>query len=1089
MGLLDFAGGIVSGALGLITKAVTWLVDIPDQKSKGVTVERQGSDHPIPVVYGKRKAGAIKVHKYVTDSPDLEAWNDTLHLICVFAEGEVDGLETLYLNGVKSTDPKFSGGNFGGKWFSVDFYNGAEGQPASAAAVSGIPNWTIDHRLDGLCYAYLKLEMPTGNKQVWSGEPDVQAVIRGKKVLDTRTGVVAYSENGAMCLRDYLTNPIYGKGLPESFIDKGSFELVANACDQTVDSTITKTVYITNRENPGFPYQRATTTTQKVSLPRFSCNIVIDTSQDYINNIRELLSSFRGIVQDLTGSAKITYETTLQEQYGVSETAFRFTSDDLVGGVDHDGGSISERFNVVEVRFPNEAKDYEMDSVFYPEDSDPLRAQWLDEDGGKDQPESIEVDSITSKADALQMAEIIAKKSRFTRSASFTGMPWTIQVEVGDVIGLDSNMNGWTDKPFRVVEKRLNEDDTVDFTVEEHEDAVYPWSGRSFDELVGGTWLGDPDDMPPVTGLSITPDLTLSRTGTLTWQTPANAWIRRYEVVIKDAADDIIFDVDVIGNAYDVPLLDAGAYTAYVYSISQTGSRSPSAAIGITLAAPVAPTSISINVRDWEIEALPQLAGIGLGTVFEFDITQGDGTGYTPSSKARASSYPFTGLLPDTLHTVYARAINAYGTSGWTSTQATTTNTGAQIGAVLDPIRDELDQYSPMTVPQLPDIATAFSGIYDNYKTNEELNNERKKTEIIAGQVNDPQNNTSAMFSFVQQAETKADGAARSTTSLLSGITGEEDQAQAISILEAYANEGGLGARAFFGTDVNDRVTGIVIGDSGSEQSIDFLSGSARFFDNNGDAQIYFDVANNRYVFSGEIIANTGTFSGNVSSATITGGSINIGGGDFVVNSSGELTAKSANLTGGLRTAGGTTNRVEVGVAGSPYDIWLGSGTRNDTNGVLWVKPNGTGFIKGEFFEGEIIETKSASNTFTSGSPWSVTASGHSSSGKAVRVDFSSSFEANFNGNQTSNSYNLTCTVKRGSTTIGSRVFYNAPTFYDSLNDQTLVNINGAAFVVDTLSASGSRDYTLQVVINGPGTFTSPETSLSIYTLENKLES
>ncbi|QDP59295.1 MAG: putative tip attachment protein J [Prokaryotic dsDNA virus sp.] len=1042
-----------------------------------ITVERQGADKPIPVIYGTRKVGAIKVHKYVTDTPE-EAWNDLLHLICVFSEGEVDGLETLYFNGVKSTDEKFIGGRLNGKWFSVDFFTGEAGQPASAAAVSGIPNWTIDHRLDGLCYAYIVLQMPDPEAQlsVWRGEPQVQAVIRGKKVLDTRTGLTEYSENPAMCLRDYLTNPIYGKGLASAFMDDQSIETIANACDQTTSNTITTTEYTIDRTTQGRPTPVSNTTTTTVEIPRFALNTVIDNDNDYMDNVNQIMSSFRGIVQDMTGSAKFAYETTIEEQYGVNELPFVFTQDDIIGEVEHDSGSIDKRHNLVEVRFPSDKKDYETDSVFFPDANDPLRAQWLDEDGGKQQEQSIKVDSITTKAEALQLAEIAAKRSRFNKTASFTGMPWTIQVEVGDVVGLDSEMNGWSAKPFRVIEKKLNGDDTVDFTLREHEDAVYPWSGRSFDETIGGTWLGDPDDLAPPEGLTLTQDPTLSRTGTLEWQTTLNAFVRRYEVKIIGASGTV-FDVDVLGNAWDVPLLDAGDYTAEVYAVSTVGARSGASALAFTLAAPVAPTSLSVTPRDWELEVAPQLAGIGLGTVFEFDIVAGDGTGYTPSSRGRASTFTFTGLLPDTLYTVYARSVNAYGVSGWTSASATTTNTGEQIDPYLDTIRDELDNletefstFDPSsdwknTVQNL--LSEVGQDVTEIFERREDVNTEKEQriqqfeqieveiqytnnaintridevevdisgnataisglqlevndlesdlTSIISrvdqveidssdnataisglqGQVNDPVNNTSALYQFVQTAQTTADGNATSITAIendvydastglsatntiaqraqidandnastitdiYSGVTGESGEAAALARLQAYQSEGGLGARAFFGTDVNNRVTGIIVNDDGTNRQIEFQSDTVVFLDGNSQPMIYFDNTEGRYVFDGEIVAQAGSFTGTVTSATIsasniTGGSINIGNGTFAVDNNGNMVANSGTFGGSLDAAGGSFNGVVEVIRGgnrvridpaNDLMLWFGNNTigvanQSKQNGEFWIASDGT---------------------------------------------------------------------------------------------------------------------------------------------------
>ena len=373
---------------------------------------------------------------------------------------------------------------------------------------------------------------------------------------------------------------------------------------------------------------------------------------------------------------------------------------------------------------------------------------------------------------------------------------------------------------------------------------------------------------------------------------------------------------------------------------------------------------------------------------------------------------------------------------------------------------------------------------------------------LLEGQVNDPENNTSALYQTVQSAQTTADGNASSITTLLSGVTGEGDEAQALLTLDSYFQDGGLGARAFFGTDVNDRVTGIIVNDDGVNRQIEFQSDTVVFLDGNSDAMIYFDNVNGRYVFDGEIIARAGVFTGTVQAADIIGGTIDIGGGDFTVDSNGNLNigngnftvdsngnmvANSADLVGGLKTASGTGNRVEIGT-NSTYDLWIGSGVRNDTNGVLWVKPNGTGFIKGEFFEGEILETRSASGSFTSGSPWSVTATGHQSDGKTVRVDFGASFSADFDGDVSQNRYTLNCTIKRDGVTIGSRTFYNAPMLYDSLNDKTVVNIDGQAFTTDDRATAETRNYELEVSLGGTGSFSNVSIDLSIYTLENKLE-
>lgn len=681
---MGFFSDIIKG-IGKLFNAVLepllgWLMPKPPAK-QGLKVDRQGSDQPIPIVYGTQKVGAVKVHKYVTDQAG-GAKNEFLHLICVFAEGEVDAIEEIFFNGISENDSQWNKDG-GGKWYRINRYIGTASQTADASAVAEIPNWTSNHKLSGLCYAYIRLELDE-NQTVWRGEPQITARIRGRKLFDPRNSTTAYSENPALVLRDYLTNPIYGKGLNPTRLDSASFITAANFCDTPVTNTVTRTVC--NGEfdiNDEYTYS-CTTETVTESKPLFTCNIFLDTSQTVFDNIKEILGTFRGILPLSAGSIKLNVERD-------GDPEFNFNDSNIVGSIDVDSGSINDRFNRVEVRFPNEAKDFENDSVFYPPEDDPIAAEWLAEDGGVRLEQSFEFTGITKKDEAIQMAEIIAKKSRFTKSVGLESQPIGIIVEAGDIVSLTNTMHGWIEKPFRVIEKTINDDDTVKFSLVEHEDAVYPWSGATFSDLSGGTFLGDPTKLPAPTNAQLQPDLTLAETGLLTWSFENNAFIRRYEIaLVKDGS--IILTLEAIGQSVTVPLLDSGSYVANIYAVSTTGYRSPALAYSFTLAAPSAPSSITLTASDWEIDAAPQLAGIGLGTTFEFDIVQGDGAGYTPTVKARGAVYQATGLLPNTEYTIFARAVNAFGASAWASESATTTITGVQTQPFIDSLKDEIDK-------------------------------------------------------------------------------------------------------------------------------------------------------------------------------------------------------------------------------------------------------------------------------------------------------------------------------------------------------------------------------------------------------------
>lgn len=108
---------------------------------------------------------------------------------------------------------------------------GAEDQEADAALVAALPDkWTAEHRGRGVCYLYAKLRY---SPDVWSGIPSLSAVVDGLRLFDPRDGATRWSENNALAIRTYLTQP-WGLAAGADEIDAAAFIAAANACDETV---------------------------------------------------------------------------------------------------------------------------------------------------------------------------------------------------------------------------------------------------------------------------------------------------------------------------------------------------------------------------------------------------------------------------------------------------------------------------------------------------------------------------------------------------------------------------------------------------------------------------------------------------------------------------------------------------------------------------------------------------------------------------------------------------------------------------------------------------------------------------------------
>ena len=277
-------------------------------EARGLLLNKASNDAPIPVVYGLRKVGGTRVLMESTGSN-----NEFLHVVIAMSEGEVNSFENVYINDVLSTDSRFSG------VLDVYTHNGSTTQTADSNLVADVANWTTNHRLQGTAYVYAKMKY---DQDAYSnGLPTITADIKGVKVYDPRTATTAWSDNPALCIRDYLTNTRYGRGISASLIDDTSFNSAANFCEETV-------------------------TIGGVSKERYTCNGVVDTSMGSMDVLNRLLTSCRGFLIFSGGKYKLIIDK--------AETAnFTFSEDNIVGQWTINLGNKKNQFNRIRANFFN----------------------------------------------------------------------------------------------------------------------------------------------------------------------------------------------------------------------------------------------------------------------------------------------------------------------------------------------------------------------------------------------------------------------------------------------------------------------------------------------------------------------------------------------------------------------------------------------------------------------------------------------------------------------------------------------------------------------------------------------------------------
>jgi len=205
------------------------------KSNRGYQVTASGSALDHQVIYGKMKTGGARIFDGTTGTENVQ-----LHRVLAFAGHEIESFEQIYINdevatingsGNVTSPSRYSG------LVTIKEHLGTADQAADSSLVSAVSGWTNEHRLRGIAYLYVKLEYDADAFP--NGVPEISAVIKGKKVYDPRNTTTAWSDNPALCVRDYLTATGYGLGEATANIKDTAFITAANICDEYVESPVT----------------------------------------------------------------------------------------------------------------------------------------------------------------------------------------------------------------------------------------------------------------------------------------------------------------------------------------------------------------------------------------------------------------------------------------------------------------------------------------------------------------------------------------------------------------------------------------------------------------------------------------------------------------------------------------------------------------------------------------------------------------------------------------------------------------------------------------------------------------------------------
>lgn len=457
----------------------------------------------IGVVYGYRRKAGVRIATFVRGDS-----NQYLYAVYALSHGPVSGVFNPRMNDVAFSHPHSE------PYVEWSYMDGSDTQDATTdpLIVEIGAEWdTVNGKLKGVAFAVIKL---TINKEYMSEFGNVTFDVAGRLVYDPRTTLTVWSDNPALCVLDYLTNPIYGKGMtyPQDF-DVNSYIDAANYFDETTGGVIADVVgsctYTLNARKDGYLSVPVSTFNTLVAGDIYEVTGFVDPAENFtaaiISKSYDTVLSFTTAVEPvpvytdiyqvfmeplgnlsralITSPLSLTFSKkpkryTCNGNVDTSQTLY----DNLIalstsfnGYVTFFNGlstiipdrpePVAASFNEsnitgdITVQLPdktsqlNEVTGTWFDPEFgYEQSTDTVKSSvFLARDKGRKQPKEINLPFCNSPELLERILTIELNKSRHNGPIQLTTFWDALEVLSGEVIEISDDELGWVDRTFRIV--------------------------------------------------------------------------------------------------------------------------------------------------------------------------------------------------------------------------------------------------------------------------------------------------------------------------------------------------------------------------------------------------------------------------------------------------------------------------------------------------------------------------------------------------------------------------------------------------------------------------------------------------------------
>jgi hypothetical protein len=460
---------------------------LPD--GQRIKANTQTTNEDMKVVYGEYRVGANRVYISTGGQFNFDAY--FIHSIAV---GENEGIVND-----ESGNPYiwFGGERIHSKYAGVNMW----GTPLYAfeektGTATQTANSIITEHNDPLHYTHYVAWKLGYDQDKYRGIPQIQYLIRGRKLYDFRTGTTAWSNNPVLALYDYWTNDQYGMGKAVSTLELSSWEDAADYC-----------------ETKGF----------KVNAVYFS-------KDNVWANANEIMDLFRGELTYWDGKYGLKFKD-LNE-----ETSVMTIGDEHICQSDEGKAIISisepgayDAPSGMRITYINAADNlYVEDSFIIGEDSGLLK--------------DLNVAGCTGREMAGILGTYAFERSQLNRTISGQFRDDCLVLEPNDVITFNCTALNIADQAMRVVSSSYIGSGFINLSLQYENEDLYNDVYDINTETIYSTNLPDPSQPSEIENAVVTEDTYDFRLRTasklkISFDIPENSWFKEVEVYVSTEGD------------------------------------------------------------------------------------------------------------------------------------------------------------------------------------------------------------------------------------------------------------------------------------------------------------------------------------------------------------------------------------------------------------------------------------------------------------------------------------------------------------------------------------------------------------------------